>query len=88
MIALKNCKIDFFFAYKIALSRMEVDVQERFLYSKKNYEKNVHNEDYSNQICSIHKILCIKFVAYIQNKILYINTMLRKQITKSSPCKL
>jgi hypothetical protein len=55
MIALKNCKIDFiFFAYKIALSRMEVDVQERFLYSKKNYEKNIHNEDYSNQICSIH----------------------------------
>jgi len=37
-----------FFAYKIALSRMEVDVQELFLYSKKNYEKNVHNEDYSN----------------------------------------
>ncbi len=33
---------------------MEVDVQELFSYSKKNYEKNVHNEDYSNQICSIH----------------------------------
>jgi hypothetical protein len=33
---------------------MEVDVQEPFLYSKKNYEKNVHNEVYSNQICSIH----------------------------------
>jgi hypothetical protein len=33
---------------------MEVDVQEPFLYSKKNYENNVHNEVYSNQICSIH----------------------------------
>jgi hypothetical protein len=33
---------------------MEVDGQELFLYSKKNYEKNVHNEDYSNQICNIH----------------------------------
>jgi hypothetical protein len=55
MIALKISKIDFFFfAYKIALNRIEVDVQELFLYSKKNYEKNVHNEDYSNQICSIH----------------------------------
>jgi len=43
-----------FFAYKIALNRIEVDVQELFLYSKNNYEKNVHNDDYSNQICSIH----------------------------------
>jgi len=47
---------------------MEVDVKELFLYSKKNYEKNVHNEDYSNQICSIH-------IFYIQTPIIIKNNV-------------